>query len=382
MINTTDFVDGIKNAGIEFITGVPDSLLKEICAHITQDFPPTQHIIATNEGSAVGLAMGHFLGSGKPAVVYMQNSGLGNALNPLVSLVDPKVYAIPMLLLIGWRAELDDDLTQMGDEPQHKKQGLITLDILKILEIPFHIISSRTKDIKLVISNAMRNSIERSGPVALVVRKDTFKRFESLKISKEKKLLTRELAIMKVLDYLPNDASIVSTTGMISRELYEIRKENEQLLSNIFLTVGGMGHANQISAGIALSNPSKKVVCLDGDGAILMHTGGLSISADCDNLLHIVLNNGVHDSVGGQPTKGQKLNFVQIAEAMGYKNFELITDLDDFESRFKRVIEKRGSSFVEIRCKPGSRNNLSRPKNDLLQRKENFMKFVGKKSSI
>jgi len=218
MIDTTDFVDGIKNAGIEFITGVPDSLLKEICAHITQDFPPTQHIIATNEGSAVGLAMGHFLGSGKPAVVYMQNSGLGNALNPLVSLVDPKVYAIPMLLLIGWRAELDDDLTQMGDEPQHKKQGLITLDLLKILEIPFHIISSRTKDIKLVISNAMRSSIERSGPVALVVRKDTFKRFESLKISKEKELLTRELAIMKVLDYLPNDASIVSTTGMISRE--------------------------------------------------------------------------------------------------------------------------------------------------------------------
>lgn len=380
MIQTTDFIEGIKSSGIKFITGVPDSLLKEVCAHIDSEFQPPQHLIATNEGSAVGLAIGSYLGTGVPAMVYMQNSGIGNALNPLISLTDPQVYGIPMVLLIGWRAEMSDEFGQIFDEPQHRKQGEITLELLKVLDIPYIIIDSQTKDVQAKILTAANEALSRSGPIALVVRKGTFHKFDSSPDLKKFKFTSRENAIKSVVANLPSNTSVISTTGMISRELYEIRKSNNLAEGLDFLTVGGMGHASQIATGLALTNPEKKVVCLDGDGAILMHTGALATSADCSNLFHIVLNNGVHDSVGGQPTKGQSLRFDLIASSFGYKNTEIILSLDDFNAKFKQLFNNQGSSFLEIRCAPGSRENIGRPDNNLIERKKNFMNFVGIKN--
>lgn len=376
MIQTTEFIEGIKSSGVKFITGVPDSLLKEVCAHIDSEFKPPQHLIATNEGSAVGLAIGSYLGTGLPAMVYMQNSGIGNALNPLISLADPQVYGIPMVLLIGWRAEMRDEFGQIFDEPQHRKQGQITLELLRVLDIPYIIIDSQTKGVQTKILTAVNEALSRSGPVALVVRKGTFHKFECSPDLKKFKFVSREDAIKSVVANLPSNTSVISTTGMISRELYEIRKSNKLADGLDFLTVGGMGHASQIATGLALTNPERKVVCLDGDGAILMHTGALANSADFSNLFHIVFNNGVHDSVGGQPTKGQSLRFDLIARSFGYKNTEIIRSLDNFNARFKQLLNNQASSFLEIRCAPGSRDNIGRPEENLIERKKNFMNFV------
>jgi phosphonopyruvate decarboxylase len=285
-----------------------------------------------------------------------------------------------MVLLIGWRAEMSYEFGQIFDEPQHRKQGQITLELLKVLEIPYTIIDSNTKNVQSIIFSAANEAVSRSGPVALVVRKGAFHKFNTSPNLKRHKFITREDAIKSVVANLPANTSVISTTGMISRELYEIRGSNNLAEGLDFLTVGGMGHASQIAAGLALANPGKKFVCLDGDGAVLMHTGALAVSADCPNLFHIVLNNGVHDSVGGQPTKGQSLRFDLIASALGYANTEIIFSLEDFDIKFKQLFDKQGSSFLEIRCAPGSRNDIGRPNSNLIERKKDFMNFVGNKN--
>jgi phosphonopyruvate decarboxylase len=377
MINPEDFLVGLEKAGIQFVTGVPDSLLKDICACITSKFDHPNHIIASNEGAAVGLAIGHHLATKRPALVYMQNSGLGNIVNPVASLADPQVYAIPMVLLIGWRGELKGYLNvQLHDEPQHIKQGQITLTLLEALGIPYQIIDSETQSIEDVLCKATAEALMRSGPVALVVRKNTFSQF-SFETTKQGNVeLSREQAIHHIINALPNDAIVVSTTGMASRELFELRKESNAGHQRDFLTVGGMGHASQIAAGIAFSQTGRRVVCLDGDGALLMHTGSLAVSADCPNLLHIVLNTEAHDSVGGQSTKGVVLRFDEIAHTFGYHHVDSVITEKALNDKLKQMIQFKDSAFLEVRCKRGARSDLGRPDSTPEQNKTGFMHFL------
>lgn len=376
MIAPLDFIASLEKLGILFVTGVPDSLLKEVCNCLVEHIPPERHVIATNEGSAVGLAIGQYLATGRPSLVYMQNSGLGNVVNPATSLADPLVYAVPMILMIGWRGEIQADGGQLHDEPQHVKQGQITISQLEILGIPYALVDETTKDIHPVLEELTCLTMARSGPVALLVRKQSFQTFKSSKSQGEWELMSRETAIATILDILPAGLPIVSTTGMASRELYELRKAAGSGHHRDFLTVGGMGHASQIAAGIALAKPGKKVVCLDGDGALFMHMGGLAISADCNNLLHVVLNNGAHDSVGGQPTKGEVLDLTRIASACGYKTVALAIDKDEIRANVQAMLTEYQSAFLEIKCRRGARADLGRPDRTPVENKIDFMGFL------
>lgn len=379
MIDTAFFLKGLQSADIRFVTGIPDSLLKDVCAHITDELSPESHVIATNEGSAVGLAIGHYLATSRPALVYMQNSGLGNVVNPLISLADPDVYGIPMILMIGWRGEVFDDKSQIQDEPQHVKQGRITLSQLDTLSIPYTVISVATEseEIESVLKEAVANSLERSGPVALVIRKNTFSPYESISKAEMQWEISREDAIREIIAAVPSDTPIVSTTGMASRELFELRVETKTGHQRDFLSVGGMGHANQIATGIAFARPESSIVCIDGDGAVLMHAGGLAISAACRKLLHIVINNAAHDSVGGQPTKGADIQFDKVAKAFGYHHVASVSTAEELRLNLKDMIGLNGSAFLEVRCKRGARANLGRPDRSPQKNMEDFMQFLG-----
>lgn len=376
MIDPADLLAAIKSVDIRFVTGVPDSLLQDVCACITARLPPDSHVIATNEGSAAALAIGQYLATGRPALVYLQNSGLGNLVNPVTSLADPLVYAIPMVLMIGWRGEIQPDGSQRHDEPQHVKQGRITIPQLETLGIPFQVVDETTTDIEQVLEQLTKLAMRRSGPVALLVRKNSFGPFNRTQPQDHLDRMSRETAIRTVLEVLPDDLPIVSTTGQASRELFEIRTAAGVGHHRDFLTVGGMGHASQIAAGIALARPDKKVVCLDGDGALLMHMGGLAVSAACSNVLHIVLNNGAHDSVGGQPTKGEVLDLAEIARACGYGTVASVIDEDEIRSRVRAMVVADRSAFLEIKCRRGARANLGRPDRAPVANKLDFMTFL------
>jgi len=376
MIDPLEFVATIEKLNIRFVTGVPDSLLKDICACITESFHSPRHIIATNEGSAVGLAIGHYLATGRPALVYMQNAGLGNVVNPVTSLADPQVYGIPMIFMIGWRGEMLDNEKQLRDEPQHVKQGQVTLRQLEILDIPYRIIDGDATKVEPLLDELIRLALAKSCPVALVVRKQTFTPYKLVQRGHEEYALTREAAITAIVAALPDYVPIVSTTGMASRELFELRAAANQGHHRDFLTVGGMGNAGQIAAGIAMTSPNRQIVCIDGDGAVLMHMGGLVISSDCKNLLHILINNGAHDSVGGQPTKGAVLDFTKIAKACGYGLTALAQTTEEIKTSIQAMQGSGSSSFLEIKCKRGARADLGRPNRTPAQNKIDFMQFL------
>jgi phosphonopyruvate decarboxylase len=380
MINVNHFLDALRASGIHFVTGVPDSLLKDVCACITTRLSTQSHVIATNEGAAVGLAIGHYLATGQPALVYMQNAGLGNVVNPITSLADPQVYGIPMILMIGWRAELTPDGRQLKDEPQHVKQGQVTPAQLELLGVPFRVIDGQVNDIHLTLRELREIAERESRPVAILVRKNTFTDFE-LSPRQEISALSREMAIRTVLHCLPEVCPVIATTGMISRELFELRRCMNQSHARDFLTVGGMGHASQIAAGIALSLTDQRVVCLDGDGALLMHAGSLAVSACCPNLIHIVLNNGAHDSVGGQPTRAGELHLCEFAAASGYKNARAVDDTCGIESALTDFMTTKGASFLEVKCRRGARKDLGRPDIAPAKSKRAFMEFLQKTSS-
>jgi phosphonopyruvate decarboxylase len=375
MIEPRHFLEALKASGIRFVCGVPDSLLKDVCACITSCLPGRDHVIATNEGSAVGLAIGHYLATGEPALVYMQNAGLGNIVNPITSLADPQVYGIPMILMIGWRAEMTPDGRQLKDEPQHVKQGQVTLAQLELLGIPYRVIDGQTKNIGALLQELRELAESQSSPAALVVRKNTFAPFQ-LSATPEISTLSREAALTKVVECLPLDIPIVATTGMISRELFELRTARGHGHERDFLTVGGMGHASQIAAGMALSLPRQRVACLDGDGAVLMHAGALAISACCSNLIHIVLNNGAHDSVGGQPTRASELPLAGFARAAGYKHVATVDDLPEIANVLGHMLETVGPAFLEIKCRRGARPDLGRPDIAPTESKRSFIEFL------
>tara|TARA_B100001250_G_scaffold401979_1_gene414512 strand:- start:35 stop:1171 length:1137 start_codon:yes stop_codon:yes gene_type:complete len=376
VINPYNFVKAIKNNKINFVTGVPDSLLKNLTNCISDNLKKN-HIISTNEGSALALAIGHYLATKSPGIVYMQNSGLGNIINPVTSLAHPYVYGIPVILLVGWRGELLSENKQVEDEPQHKKQGQITIKQLKLLDIPIKIINKRTKNIKLILNNLKKLSIKKQTPVAIVVRKNTFAKYNQKKIKKIKQnALYREEIINEIVSLSSNKQIILSTTGMASRELFEIREKKNQKTFKDFLTVGGMGHVSQIAAGVAMNKKNKKIICIDGDGSLLMHMGSLGISSKLKNIIHILINNKSHDSVGGQPTLGEFIDFTKISKACGYKSNILIKNKKKIRSTIKKALKNKNNSFLQINCEKGYRNNLGRPDKNIKKRKDLFIKHL------
>ena len=379
MIELSRFLKALKSVNVNFVTGVPDSLLKDICGFISDNMSKNKHVIATNEGSAIGLAIGNYLATESVPLVYLQNSGIGNTINPLASLADPSVYGIPILLMIGWRGEINNNI-QIKDEPQHLKQGEITLSQLDLLDIPYVIISKDSRNIEDMISKSVCSAKSRKGPFAIVVRKNSFEKYKksNYKIAKVIDLPSRKKVLETIINNVPENIPIVSTTGVSSRELFEIRSELSAHHNSDFLTVGGMGHASQIAAGIAIANTNRKVFCIDGDGAALMHMGAFAINSDQENLIHILINNGVHDSVGGQPTKGQNLNFSKIASEFGYINSYQLKNISQIPLLLKKVLKKSGSTFIEIICKPGFSNNLSRPSICPEKSKDSFKSFLSK----
>lgn len=373
MIRPQFFYELLKENGTGFFTGVPDSLLKNFCAYLTDTVASKNHIIAANEGCAVGLAAGHYFATGRVPLVYMQNSGLGNTVNPLLSLADKQVYSVPILLVIGWRGE-----PGVHDEPQHIKQGRVTCSLLDAMEIPYCILSDKETEAKVQLEKTYSHIKASSSPYAIVVRKGIFD-FYKLKTNETVPAeMSREEVIEKIILNAPSNACFVSTTGMASRELYELRDKHGQGHAKDFLTVGSMGHASQIALSIALSKPARKILCIDGDGAAIMHLGGLTTigTQKPKNMVHIVLNNGAHDSVGGQPTVGRKINLCAVAQACGYDKVVSVKTLEELQSRLKDLCTNSGSVFIEVLVSKGARPDLGRPKSSPIENKRAFMEFL------
>lgn len=357
---------------MEFYAGVPDSLLKNVCAYITDHIDEQHNIIAANEGGAVALAAGYHLATGKVGCVYMQNSGEGNAVNPLASLTDREVYRIPLLLLIGWRGR-----PGVHDEPQHVKQGKITTGLLNVIGVNYEVLKKEEAEAAKQIEKAMRSIEETGDAFALIVEKDTFDKYELQREEKSEYTMSREDAIRMIAASIPSSAIIVSTTGMISRELFEYRSAMGQGHERDFLTVGSMGHASQIALGIALQHPERKVYCFDGDGSSIMHMGNMAIvgSRAPKNYVHVVFNNGAHDSVGGQPTVGHMIDMVGIANAMHYEHAECVWT----EMQLKEALanlQTEGLQMIEVRVKKGNRKDLGRPTTTPVENKEALMAFL------
>ena len=374
MITPQFFIEKLQSEGVEFFTGVPDSLLKNVCAYITDHFDDRHNIIAANEGGAVALAAGYHLATGKVGCVYMQNSGEGNAVNPLASLTDQEVYHIPLLLLIGWRGR-----PGVHDEPQHVKQGKVTTGLLNVMGINYEVLSKEEEKVAAQIEKALCSIKETGNAYALVVEKDTFDNYTLQNVVRNDYTMSREEAIRTVAASIPADAVIVSTTGMISRELFEYRTAMGQGHERDFLTVGSMGHASMIALGIALQHPERKVYCFDGDGASIMHMGNMAIVGNKrpSNYVHVVFNNGAHDSVGGQPTVGHEIDLVKIAHAMHYDDAVCVFTPDQLcKALGNRLAE--GLQLIEIRVKKGNRKDLGRPTTTPIQNKEALMSFLKK----
>lgn len=372
MLDCDQFYSLLQQEGVEFFTGVPDSLLKNFCAFLTEHVEPRRHVIAANEGGAVGLAAGHYLATGRLPLVYMQNSGVGNALNPLLSLCDPDVCSIPMLLLVGWRGE-----SGCPDEPQHRAQGRVTQDLFQAAGIPCFVLSCRNDAAAADVHIAARRAVANNRPVALLVRSGTFNSYPGSFASGDYEL-SREEAIETVIKQLPPETLIISTTGKASRELYELRERNKDGHATDFLCIGGMGHASQIALGAALAQPERIVCCLDGDGAALMHLGSLPIIAERKpaNYKHVLLNNGVHDSVGGQPTAGFSTDFCAVADAAGYIWSSKVEDREHLNDVLIPFLQEFGPSLLEIRIAQGARDDLGRPEISPLQNKQAVMDFL------
>lgn len=369
MIKTEVFYNLLQQHKIDFFSGVPDSLLKDICAYITDNAPSKNHIIAANEGNAVGLAAGYHMATGKVPLVYMQNSGIGNTVNPLLSLTDKQVYNIPLLLMIGWRGE-----PGVKDEPQHVTQGEVTTDLLEAMRIPYEVLSADEAEAAKQVEQLVNSIKQSNSPVALLVKKGTFEKYSIKGKIENDYALSREDAIKQIVDQLEGDEVIVSTTGKTSRELFEYRASLKQAHSADFLTVGSMGHSSQIALGIAIGKPEAKIICIDGDGALLMHAGGLAIigSQAPANFLHIVINNGAHESVGGQPTVGFELDIPAMALANNYKSAYSVSSADEL-SEVLKLNHKGGPVLVEVKVRVGSRDDLGRPTIKPVDNKKDFM---------
>ncbi|XP_045177354.1 phosphonopyruvate decarboxylase-like isoform X1 [Mercenaria mercenaria] len=369
------FYNQLKAKNIDFFCGVPDSLLKDFCAYVTDNAPASNHVITANEGNSVALASGYHLATGKSALVYLQNSGLGNTVNPLMSLAVPAVYSIPMLLLIGWRGE-----PGKRDEPQHRSQGQATPGLLAALGIPFQPLPDYEEGAELALQSARHYMDLSKGPYALLVKRQIFSPYKLPKVVADFPLM-REDAMKLVVDNLGQKDIVIGTTGMLSRELYEYRMAREDGHERDFLTVGSMGHASSIALGIAMQKQKRQVFCLDGDGSVIMHMGAMATVGQHapGNFKHIIVNNGAHDSVGGQPTDAGNhagFDFGSIAKGCGYRDYLLAINPEDVAAAVVKMRTMEGPVLLEIKTKIGARHDLGRPKTKPLENKEDFMHFL------
>lgn len=364
MINPKEFYDCLIEHQLDFYTGVPDSLLKEFCSCVKENTSTDRNIIAANEGNAIALASGYHIATGKFGVVYMQNSGIGNAINPLLSLADEEVYQIPMLLIIGLRGE-----PGVQDEPQHVKQGKVTLPLLEALGIAYRIADDNYKENIAYCYEYMKRAHK---PIALVIRRETFSKYRLGSKEDSDLELSREAVLENIITNLTDDDFIISTTGKTSRELFELREKYNMGHSNDFLTVGSMGHASSLALGISLFS-DKNVICVDGDGAFIMHMGGLGVAVQNANanFKYILINNGCHESVGGQETIGFEIDVKQILIGLGFnKVFEIKSRKDLVEN--KKCLTSREKLAMVIYTNDRSRNDLGRPTTTPIENKESF----------
>lgn len=365
------FID-IINA--DFYTGVPDSQLKALCNYLmnTYGIDPKHHVIAANEGNCTALAAGYHLATGKVPVVYMQNSGEGNIINPAASLLSDRCYAIPVIFVIGWRGE-----PGVHDEPQHKYQGEVTVKLLEDMEItPFVVGQDTTAEELTEVMAGFRKILDSGKCVAFVIRKGALSYDGKVAYSNDNTMMRED--IIKHIVAATGEDPIVSTTGKASRELFETRVANGQSHKYDFLTVGSMGHTSSIALGVAVNKPETKIWCVDGDGAVLMHMGSMAVmgSNKPHNIVHIVINNASHETVGGQPTVAGDIDLVAIAKACGYPNAVCVDNFDDLDAELKAAKERDELSLIEVKCAIGARADLGRPTTTALENKEHFMEYL------
>lgn len=358
----------------DFYTGVPDSQLKALCNYLidTYGVESKHHIIAANEGNCTALAAGYYLAVGKVPVVYMQNSGEGNIINPVVSLLNDKVYAIPVIFIIGWRGE-----PGIHDEPQHIYQGEITVKLLEDMDIASFIIGEETTDDEVESKmREFRSLLDAGKDVAFVIRKGALTGAPKVDYKNDNNMLREE--IIRHIVRVSGDDPIISTTGKASRELFETRDANNQSHKYDFLTVGSMGHSSSIALGIAINKPNTHIWCIDGDGAVLMHMGSLAVvgAYKPKNLIHVVINNAAHETVGGMPTVAGSIDLVKIALACGYPNAVSVDNFEDLDRELELAKEKGVLSLIEVKCAIGAREDLGRPTTTALENKHNFMKYL------
>lgn len=364
----------LKILGADFYTGVPDSQLKELCNYLmyTYGIDGKHHVIAANEGNCTAIAAGYHLATGKVPVVYMQNSGEGNIINPVASLCNEKVYGIPVIFVIGWRGE-----PGVHDEPQHIYQGEVTIKLLEDMGIEHFVIGKNTNDEEIEAKmKDFQVLLEKGKQVAFVVRKGAFKFDGKVKYTNQYVMLRED--IIKHIVAVTREDIIISTTGKASRELFEIREANGQTHGTDFLTVGSMGHSSSIAFGIALQKPDKKIWIIDGDGAFLMHMGSMAVigSYAPKNIVHIIINNGSHETVGGQPTVANIVNIVEIAKGCGYPNALSVDNFEDLDRALNEAKEKDELFLIEVKCAIGAREDLGRPTTTAKENKEVFMKYL------
>lgn len=355
MLDQNKVCQTLANNGISFFTGVPDSYLNGFCNQISKC--GDRNVIAANEGNAIGIAAGHYFATKEIPLVYMQNSGLGNAINPLASLVDENVYSIPMLLLIGWRGEGNSE----PNHPQHQLQGEITTSLLEILNIPYSILQDDDKAFAEIIEKATKYCIENRKPYGLISPKGVMASAEKSNSIDGKYTMSREIAMETIINNLPHNAYYLATTGRATRELFFLRERRGEKKNHDFLNLGSMGHASSVALGMALGKPKEKIVILDGDSACIMHMGAMAIlpNQNVSNLLHIVLNNGVHDSVGGQPSVGYHIDLTKIAEACGYQTIgKPVTTIEELEEALKELKDAKMATFIDCRIHKGLSRKL------------------------
>ncbi len=364
----------VEIIGSDFYAGVPDSQLKALCSYLmnTYGIDPRHHIIAANEGSCAGLAAGYYLATGKIPVVYMQNSGEGNIINPAASLLNDNVYAIPVVFIIGWRGE-----PGTHDEPQHIYQGQITVKLLDDMGIETFLIGKETTDEEVTeVMNRFKDVLEAGRSVAFVIRKGALS-YEEKAVYENSNMMIREEIIRHIVKISGEDP-IVCTTGKASRELFETRTANGQSHKYDFLTVGAMGHSSSVALGVAVNKPEHKIWCVDGDGAVLMHMGAMAVIGVSRpaNLIHLVINNGAHETVGGMPTVAGSIDLAAIAKSCGYPNAARVHNFEDLDKELKAAKSRNELSFIEAACALGSRDDLGRPTISTLQNKRSFMEYL------
>lgn len=360
--------------GADFYTGVPDSQLKALCNYLmdTYGIDPQHHIIAANEGNCTALAAGYHLATGKIPVVYMQNSGEGNIINPVASLLNDKVYAIPMIFIVGWRGE-----PGVHDEPQHIYQGEVTVRLLEDMDIKTFIIGKdTTEDALTAVMEDFRKVLAAGKQAAFVIRKGALSDAPEVEYQNDNKMIREE--IIQHIVRATGEDPIVSTTGKPSRELFETRAANGQSHKYDFLTVGSMGHTSSIALGIAVNKPNQRIWCVDGDGAVLMHMGSMAVlgANKPKNVVHVVINNGAHETVGGMPTVAAQIDLVAIAKACGYPNAVCADNFDDLDKELEAAKRRDALSFIEVKCSIGAREDLGRPTTTALENKQNFMQYI------